>query len=209
MKSTPILLLVVFLSACVNPSLREDSEDLSNLGFVEFRAGVLSVQDDALEAFDIDTTPSVSIGGGTRFGPSGHFSVLYGVDVQWDEGRAALLLPYPPYAIPVEFDVFAVSVPVVFGVNSTSTAAFMDGTPNLFAGVGGVVYSVRASDPIDDSEFGVGPLANISIQIPIPRSPVHFVLDARYSHKPIKDDFWEPIDNIGGLEITAGIGFRF
>ena len=210
MKLAIILLLGLGCVSCPDLAGRGQGENLSGLGFCAARAGALTVSDEDLRDIDVDTVPSVAIEGGTRFGPGGHLSISSGLNVQWDKAETGMWSGwFPPQIIPVEMDVVAASVPVIFGVNSTSTAKFLDGVPNLFAGVGGVAYMVHADRPIDDSEFGVGALFNIAVQFPAPEYNMYFTVDVRYSYKPIDDDAWDPVGNIGGFEISAGIGFFF
>lgn len=173
------------------------------------RGGALVPRDEELKDMNVEVSPSVSLDARVRFGPQGHLSFVTGVDYQWDKARAVVY--FPPISFSLKYDVSVVSVPFIIGVNSTSTASFLDGSPNVFFGAGGVAYKARLSGPpgLDDNESGIGFVGNVSLQVPIQNSAAMFVLDIRYSRKPIGDDLWEPVENIGGIEVTAGFGVSF
>lgn len=176
-----------------------------------FRAGAMYLMDSDWDDFDANqVVPTLALEYRRRLGEEGRFSIATGLEFQWNSGDQS------EFGVSLDLDAYLLSVPVVFGVNSATTEEWSQGKINFFGGAGlvGVMALADAevsfmglSDSDSETEFGLGPVVNAAMQVPLGSPNTFFVADLRYSWKPIDSD--GPISDVGGLEATVGIGISF
>jgi len=169
------------------------------------------LMDDDWDEFDAkQIVPSLSLEYRRRVDEEGRFSLVTGLDFQWNSGD------FTDSGYDVDVDVYLLSLPILFGVNSTTNEEWRQGKPNFFGGIGVVgvlAYSeakvsfMGLSDSDSEVKYGLGPVVDAAVQIPLGSPETFFTADVRYSWKPIDTD--SGISDVGGIEATVGIGVSF
>jgi len=175
------------------------------------RVGAMYLMDSDWDDFDANqVVPTVSVEYRRRVDKEGRFSLVTGLDFQWNSGSQT------EFPFTLDVDAYIFSVPVIFGVNSATTDEWSRGKVNFFGGVGVVgvmalaeskVSILSISDSDSETEWGLGPVVNAAMQVPLGSPNTYVTADLRYSWKPIDSD--GPISDLGGLEATVGIGISF